>query len=415
MRVCPILALLALGALCAADELPAHVLNLARIERQMTAELKRLPNYSCLETIDRYTAAQGKKLRPYDRIRINVALVDGKELYSWPGARTFDDRSLASMVNNGFVSDGDFSAMTKNIFVNRTAEITWVGAVPASEAAGSRQLLRYDFHIQQMMSGWQIRVRHASGTVGAKGSFWVDPATLDLVRLRFAAEDMPPFSLDKSLEESVEFGRVRIGDEDVLLPLSVDLDVESFDGGRARNHETFTNCRRYSVETTLSFDVEEKPSVSTATAVEEIRRVPAGLFLALRLETPLDSRHAAVGDELRAIVSRDVRFGKELILPRGAMAKGVIRRLDRHVGNAPYFEVGLEFYEAEFEGRRAVFSGKLDEVSQFEGYHKNAIGFVSSVGNSPSPGVGYFYAEGVEIRIPKGVVFTWQSEPARLP
>jgi hypothetical protein len=42
------------------DELPPHILNLARIQRQMTAELKRLPNYTCLETIERYSAAEGR-------------------------------------------------------------------------------------------------------------------------------------------------------------------------------------------------------------------------------------------------------------------------------------------------------------------------------------------------------------------
>jgi hypothetical protein len=392
------------------DELPPHILNLARIQRQMTAELKRLPNYTCLETIERYSAAEGRKVKPYDRIRINVAIVEGKELYSWPGARTFDERSLASMINNGFISDGDFAAMARNIFVNRNANITFVG----TEAEGGRKLLRYDFRISQMMSGWRVRVGNSYGTVASAGSFWADAGTLDLVRLSFAARELPPFSQEKRLEESAEYGRVRIGSDEVMLPLAVDLDGESFDGTVHHNHTTFTGCRQYGVETILSFgDDPEGPVVTEGP--EPVRALPGGLAITVRLEAPIESSHAAVGDEVRAIVAKDVKFGQEVVLPRGALVKGVIRRLDQHRGNAPYFEVGLEFVEAEFGGHRAVFQGKLEDVSAFPGYHRNAVGFVTSIGPRQSLGVGCFYVEGEAIRIPKGTSFTWLTQPVRVP
>ena len=406
---------MALLAACAlqsdAGELPAHILNLARIERKMTAELKQLPNYTCLETIDRYRAAEGRKMKPYDRIRINVAIVDGKELYSWPGAKTFDDRKLGEMVNHGFISDGDFAAMSRNIFVHRTAAITYAGV----EGESNRNLLRYDFHIPQMMSGWQLRARNSSGIVGAKGSFWVDAGTLDLVRLNFAAEDLPPFSQDRWLEENAEYGKVRIGSEDLLLPLAVDLEAESFDGSRYRNHATFSGCRRYGSESTISFGDENTTAAGTVPTAprEDPRALPGGIAIVLRLEGPIDSDRAAVGDEIRAMVSKDARFGDELVLPRGAIAKGVIRRFDRHTGNRPYYEVGLEFSEAEYDGHSAVVFGKLDDVSSFMGFHRNAIGYATAAGERPSPGVGYFYVEGESIRIPKGVYFTWLTRAVR--
>src|SRR5436309_367251 len=103
------------------DEIPAHILNLARIKRRMPEELNPLPNYTCLETMDRYVAAHRGKMKPIDRIRIQVAIVDDKELYSWPGARPFEDSSLGDMVNSGFISDGDFVAMARNVFVHGTA------------------------------------------------------------------------------------------------------------------------------------------------------------------------------------------------------------------------------------------------------------------------------------------------------
>ncbi|MES1258716.1 MAG: hypothetical protein ABUS51_09805 [Acidobacteriota bacterium] len=394
-----------------ADEIPAHILNLARIERKMTAELKRLPDYTCLETISRYTAAQGGKMKPYDRIRIDVAIVDGKELYSWPGAKSFDDRGLGAMVNNGFLSDGDFSAMSRNIFMHRTAAITFAGEV----AEGSRNLFRYDFHIPQRVSGWQLRARNSTGVVGAKGSFWVDAGTLDLVRLRFSAEDLPPFSQDKGLDEDAAYGRVRIGSEEVLLPLVVDLESESFNGTRYLNHATFSGCRQYGSESTISFADGATPAPAPMPALppREDAALPGGIEIALRLDTPIDSAHAAVGDEIRAVVSKAVKFGEEVVLPRGAVVSGVIRRLDRHTGNVPYYEVGLEFNEAESGGRRVVVLGKPGDVTPFTGFHRNAVGFATVAGDRPSPGVGYFYVEGESIRIPRGVSFTLLTQNVR--
>ena len=332
----------------------------------------------------------------------------GTELYSWPGARVFEDRPLVEMVNSGFISDGDFASMTSNIFVNRTATITYAGP----ESDGARSLLRYDFHIPQMMSGWQLRLGNLKGIVGARGSFRVDATTLELVRLNFVAEDLPPFSPEKSLQESAEYGKVRIGENDVLLPVSVELSAEAFDGTTRLNHVTFTGCRQYGVESSISFTDDATP-VTTAPVAGPPGTLPGGLSIPMHLAAPIDSAHAAVGDEVRAIVSKDVKRAGEMLLPRGALVKGVIRRFEKHNGNAPYFEVGLEFTEAEFAGNRAVFTGKLGDVTPFAGFHRNAIGFATSAPVRPGPEVSYFYLEGASVTIRKGTSFTWLTQSAR--
>jgi hypothetical protein len=389
------------------EELPPHILNLSRIERQMKAELNRLPNYTCLETIDRYSTPRGKKPKPLDRVRINVAIIGGKELCSWPGARVFEDRKLAEMLNSGFISDGDFAAMTANIFVSRTAAITCAGA----EADGARNLLRYDFHIPRMMSGWQLRLGNLRGITGARGSFRVDAGTLELIRLNFVAEDLPPFSPEKSLEESAEYGKVRIGENDILLPVSVDLRAESFDGTTRLNHVTFTGCRQYGVATSISFTDDLVP-VKAAPAAAKTRTFPGGVSIPMYLDAPIDSTHAAVGDEIRAVVSKDVKRAGEVLLPRGALVRGVIRSFEKHTGNAPWFEVGMEFTEAEFAGNRVVFTGKPGDVTPFAGYHRNAIGFATWAPERPSPEVSYFYVEGSSVTIRKGTSFTWLTQTA---
>jgi hypothetical protein len=410
-----------LVALAAAgqDEIPVSVLNFARIQHHMADELGRLPNYTCLETIDRYTIARGGKPKPLDRIRINVALVGGKELYSWPGEKSFEDRTLPEMVHSGFLSDGDFAAMTRNVFVNRNAAVTFAG----EEELNGRKLLRYDFEISAMRSGWQVRLGGASGTVGAKGWFLADAATYDLVKFRFEAVDLPAFSSEKGLEEVAEYGRVRLGDGDILLPLTVDLKAESFDEQRHWNHATFTSCREYAAQTSISFGEEGSaaPAVTVVPVqaennaennVENNAVLPPGVEVALKLDTGIDSVHAAVGDEIRAVVTKNVQIDKEVILRRGAIVKGVIQRFDRHVGNRPYTTVGIEFTEAVFGGKSFVFFGRMDSIARFAGLHRTVIGF-DTPADHVSPGTGLFYVEGEAFVIPKGLSLTWITQPVR--
>jgi hypothetical protein len=144
----------ALGWVAAAraDDLPKWVLDLSRIQRAMRMELQRLPNYTCAEKIDRY-AGDGRTPRPIDRIETQVAVTGEKELYSWRGG-PFEERSIADLVGQGFISDGDFSAMLQNVFEGRSALISFGG----EESLDGRKALRYRFEIPQAISNWVIRL-----------------------------------------------------------------------------------------------------------------------------------------------------------------------------------------------------------------------------------------------------------------
>jgi len=108
------------GAGAGADDLPAHILNLAREEHAIADELKHLPDYTCTETIDRFIAEGNKPPKRDDRIGIDIAIANKHELYAWPG-QSFQERSVIDMVGHGFISDGDFATMMNNVFVGRGA------------------------------------------------------------------------------------------------------------------------------------------------------------------------------------------------------------------------------------------------------------------------------------------------------
>ncbi len=62
-----------------------------------------LPNYTCTLTIDRHQSGYSKpgSCRCLTRLRLDVAIGGGKELYAWPGSRGFKDRPLQEIRSNG--------------------------------------------------------------------------------------------------------------------------------------------------------------------------------------------------------------------------------------------------------------------------------------------------------------------------
>ena len=83
--------LLAALPLLAADD--AASIRIARIRSQMARNLERLPNYTCTQTIERsIRPARTRRFQLIDTIRLEVALVNGRELFAWPGSGKFDDR-----------------------------------------------------------------------------------------------------------------------------------------------------------------------------------------------------------------------------------------------------------------------------------------------------------------------------------
>src|SRR5437016_6439622 len=125
-RAC-VLLLVALGS-GIAEEPFERVLQLASVRRQMSRELTRLPDYTCLATVQR--AVQSPKDRDprlIDTLRYEVAHAGGKELFSWPGAARFEDRPVTSMIQNGSISEGDFAGHARSIFVDGSATVKFAG------------------------------------------------------------------------------------------------------------------------------------------------------------------------------------------------------------------------------------------------------------------------------------------------
>ena len=84
-----------LGVLCGSPlllsaQLAPDVALLARIRTHMLETLERQPNYTCVETVERSRrAAAARRFQLQDTLRLEVALVEGHEMFGWPGSKTW--------------------------------------------------------------------------------------------------------------------------------------------------------------------------------------------------------------------------------------------------------------------------------------------------------------------------------------
>src|SRR5579863_6212170 len=232
----------ALTLLCLRAQTPLspELDTLTKIRLRMIFNLQHQPNYTCVETIERSSRAKlTNKLKLVDTLRLEVALVGGREMFAWPGAKKFDDSDLTKMVTTGAIGDGNFATHARALFTTRSATFHYLG----EEDFQGKKAIRFDYDVPQMLSGYRIRVSAASAIVGYHGSFYADPATFDMDRIVVMADDLPPDLMLASTENKIDYAITRIGEDDFLLPAQSELSMIGIQGGEERNHVKFTSCR----------------------------------------------------------------------------------------------------------------------------------------------------------------------------
>ena len=360
-----------------------EVLALAEIIRRMRRSVEQMPNYTCLQTIRRVRVGEKKrkrgkgKLRPdgfmehkgalpldsTDTVKIDVAFADGKELYSWPGARRFEDRPLPEIVGFGTVSTGDFAAHARTLFVNRNGQFSYVGEVDFK----GRRAIRYDFRVPLFRSGYSITDAGGEATVGYGGSIWADADTKDLLRIEAKVEDVPPSLTMSQVINRLDYETVRIGGKEFQLPKRAHLATYFQTGAENHNWVEFSGCREFGAQSELSFTDTPKELVITTDLDPEEFALPPGVSLRLRLETAINSATSSTGDELRATVTRAVKHQGKVVIPRGAVAVGRLRRLESFSEPRDHFVVAFAFDRVEFGTKWVKLNAVLTDIAAFPG------------------------------------------------
>lgn len=162
--------------------------------------------------------------------------------------------------------------------------------------------------------------------------------------------------------------------------------------------------------------------------------LPAGLRLPVRLTTSIDSATAQVGSPVRAELTANVRYGKDTVVPKGAVLSGRIRRFEFYRGISEHYVVGIEFLELSFDSgrKRADVSLSLEQIARTMGVQQSPSApitrsqtsirtgdllpetrtTVESYVGRGIPGVGMFYVRGREFVLKSGFRMTWKMVAA---
>ncbi len=149
-----------------------------------------------------------------DTLRLEVAFVDGKELFSWLGAGKFEDRGIGEFGRGGAIGSGLFASLAQSVFLTKSTTFRYVG----EESVRGRRAVRYTYQVPLHGSGYEIKIAAKHALVGFSGSFWADADTLQLMRLSVRADDIPLTLGIYGAVQTIEYTRVRLSETDFLMP-----------------------------------------------------------------------------------------------------------------------------------------------------------------------------------------------------
>jgi hypothetical protein len=350
-------------AACGAEvpRVPPEILLLAGIRAHMAATLDRQPDYTCIEEIERsHRLASRGQYHLLDMLRLEVALVGGKEMFAWPGARSFEYTDLLKMVPAGAaIGNGNFALHARNVFDSSSPTFLYSGR----EKIDGREAVRYDYRVLRRVSRYSLRMRETEAVVGYHGSFWVAPATLDAIRLTVIADDVPQELHIRVAENIMDYARLKIGTGEFLLPRASELFIEDTEGNENRNRIRFEGCREYTGESVLSFAPPPKESADKTLGTEPRRNeieLPAGEAFDARLETVIDSDRSMVGDPVRAVLAQNIKQKRHILFPKGSVLLGRILRLERRQDQCV---LDLEFSDLDSATAHSSIAATLDAVA----------------------------------------------------
>lgn len=372
----------------------------SKVREQMAINLARVPNYTCTQTTERLERMQpSKRLRVRDLVRLEVALVEGRELFAWPGSLQFSDKELRHLVGTGMSGNGQFALMAKIIFQTRLPVFTYAGETYVS----GRRLLKWDFSVARDTSPYTLRVDEKVGTAGLRGSFWADGKTLDVASLDVSAESIPDYLGLTAARMQIRYSPVMIGSREFLLPSSSELEMETLGGNLATNRTLFERCRQYTGESRVIFE-DDPETAEGGAAAKAIWQLGAGVQLHMALGEPIRDT-AAAGDPIKAVLQKAVKVG-ELTIPKGAEVVGRLLAVRGQAMSTGFmlYTIAMEFERMEWKGNIANFSAEFEAVP---------------VLNSPAgvfgPAPGPFRNSGFSVdtrvlHLPKGLPMRWRTK-----
>ena len=339
---------------------------LAKTRDNILERTERLPNYTCVQTVDRkflklkkpvfpipscddMSAQRSPKadllgLQATDRLRLDVQVSDGTEIEAWAGDSHFGNGTMMSLIKGPFgFGTGGFGNFLTDILTGAGVKLYFEG----EETVDSLKLFRYRFQISRESSHYMLHAGSEWLVTGYGGAVWIDPKSSQLRRLLVQTSELPEETNTCESSTTVEYATMRIGTGDFLLPQHSTLHFLMRDMTESDVATTYSRCHQFHGEANLVTD----PGVS---AGEEAPPAPPPISIPVPLKQAqaIDTATAADGDVVVATVSAAVRDPKsnEIVIPARSTVRGRILRMEHSLDTPRRFVIAFQLETVELHG-----------------------------------------------------------------
>jgi len=131
----------------------------------------------------------------------------------------------------------------------------------------------------------------------------------------------------------------------------------------SRNRVRFSGCRKFTGESTLVFLDDDLIEAQAASAAVKEAILPVGADVRLMLTSEIVLAQGVVGDTIEAKLNSDIKAGKDVLAPKGAIARGRIVKLERQ---PEFFVLALHFSDLEWRGGHARLNLRFESMTGIE-------------------------------------------------
>ncbi len=346
---------------------------LRQIREKVVEAIGRSDNYICAQDLSRFyylvdrpsqacqqpPSVPPVPMRVQDRLKLDVAVSEGGEIYSWYGAHKFSANSVGQVVRDGPISSGSFNGYLRNIFGEKGVEFIYKGR----QKWDGVDVYLFDYRAPLNASHYELQAGKVFVKAPFHGSFAAKADTFELYSLIVTANgDQIPDKTDICAAETrLVYQVVHIADHNSLLPASFDLLLGGRNGVFTESKGVYSECHEYKGESTVHFDLDDTAAASEAAPELESEPLRPGLYFQIALRGVIDEDSAYAGLPVEATLVRDVRLRKGEMLERGAILKGTITRFEVFHQPAHQVKLSLEFNSIT-DGKKIYLCNATHEV-----------------------------------------------------
>lgn len=348
--------------------------TLQEVRRKVVEAINRSDNYICVQDLSRFyysapnAAAACRQppeipttpLRANDRLKFDVAVSEGAEIYSWHGEHKFSAGTIGQLVRRGPITSGTFNGYLRNVFGSEGILFTYRGKGSVDGVA----LYHFDYQVPLAASHYQVQAGKGLELVPFHGSFSARADSFDLYSMVVTAngDEISKRTNVCGVKTSVTYQVIQIAKRDSLLPKSFDLVMGTRDFSVTESKGIYSECREYTGDSTVRFDDVDPSREIAAPTLADLEPLKGGIRFQIALHDTIDEDSTYVGQPVEAVLVRNAKIGKGRMLQRGAQLKGTVTGL--LIYNSPAHRVLLNVeFSSIVDGRDLYTCKAVHEVA----------------------------------------------------